>query len=80
MGLEMSVRNKGFGSQLLKYTIDWAKTKPELFWIDLSYFSHNLPAEKLYSSCGFKKLFTYEDRLRVGDIRINDVYMTLKLR
>jgi len=80
MGLEESVRNRGFGKKLLQHSIDWAKTQPQLHWLDLSYFAHNLPAGKLYSSCGFQKLFTYEDRLRVGEVKIDDVYMTLKLQ
>ncbi len=80
MGLEEIVRNQGFGKKLLQFSILWAKNQPELYWMDLSYFAHNLPAEKLYTSCGFQKLFTYEDRLRVGDVIIDDVYMALKLK
>ncbi len=80
MGLEMKVRGQGYGKKLLMYSLEWAKSKPTLDWVDLSYFSHNLPAQKLYTSCGFQKLFTYEDRLRVGETKIDDVYMMLKLK
>lgn len=80
MGLEESVRGKGFGKKLLEMAITWAKTQDSLYWIDLSYFAHNLPAKKLYESFGFEKCFIYEDRLRVGHHKIDDVIMTLKLK
>jgi RimJ/RimL family protein N-acetyltransferase len=80
MGLEESVRGKGYGKKLLEFAIDWAKKQDSLYWIDLSYFAHNLPAKKLYTSCGFKELFVSEDRLRVGHHIIDDVGMVLKLR
>jgi RimJ/RimL family protein N-acetyltransferase len=80
MGLETSVRGQGHGKNLLELAIDWAKSQDSLYWIDLSYFAHNLPAQKLYNSCGFKQLFVYEDRLRVGTHKIDDVFMTLKLK
>lgn len=80
MGLEESVRGQGYGKKLLEMSIEWAKTQPSLHWIDLSYFSHNLPAKKLYTSCGFIEVFTYEDRLRVGPHKIDDTIMVLKLR
>lgn len=80
MGLEMSARGKGYGKKLLEIVIAWVKTQESLYWIDLSYFSHNTPAKKLYTSCGFTQLFIYEDRLRVGDHVIDDVFMTLKIK
>lgn len=80
MGLEMSVRGKGYGKKLLQFAIDWARAQDSLYWIDLSYFSHNTPAKKLYMSCGFSELFKWEDRLRVGHHVIDDVVMTLKLK
>jgi RimJ/RimL family protein N-acetyltransferase len=80
MGMEMSVRGQGFGKKLLSEAITWAKNQESLYWIDLSYFAHNTPAKKLYESCSFKELFIYEDRLRVGEHRIDDVFMALKLK
>ena len=80
MGLEESVRGQGYGKKLLELAISWAKQQDSLYWIDLTYLAHNTPAKKLYTSCGFKELFVYEDRLRVGPHRIDDVFMTLKLR
>ncbi len=80
MGLEMAARGKGYGKKLLELAIYWARKKESLYWMDLSYFAHNIPAKKLYTSCGFKELFVYEDRLRVGHHVIDDVVMTLKLK
>lgn len=80
MGLEESVRGQGHGRKLLEFAINWARNQESLHWIDLSYFSHNLPAKKLYHSCGFKELYIYEDRLRVGPHIIDDVGMILKLK
>lgn len=80
MGMEMEVRGLGYGKKLLQLAIDWAKIEQTLFWIDLQYFSHNTPAKKLYESAGFKELFKYEDRLRVGPHVIDDVIMTLKIK
>ncbi|MBY0415349.1 MAG: GNAT family N-acetyltransferase [Bdellovibrionales bacterium] len=80
MGLELELRGQGIGTKLLTLAIDWAKDQDSLHWIDLSYFSHNTPARKLYTSCGFVELFTYVDRLRVGQHRIDDVFMSLKLK
>nr|BDT29650.1 GNAT family N-acetyltransferase [Bacteriovorax sp. HI3] len=80
MGLEMAARGQGHGKKLLEMAIAWAREQESLSWIDLSYFAHNIPAKKLYTSCGFKELFVYEDRLRVGHHVIDDVVMTLKLK
>lgn len=80
MGLEMSARGQGYGKKLLQLAISWAKEQDSLYWIDLSFFAHNTPARRLYTSCGFVELFTYQDRLRVGDHIIDDVVMQLKLK
>lgn len=80
MGLEIPIRGQGIGKKLLTMAIDWARKEESLHWIDLSFFAHNLPARKLYTSCGFKELFTYEDRLRVSGTSIDDVFMMLKLK
>jgi RimJ/RimL family protein N-acetyltransferase len=80
MGIESEYRGKGYGKKLLEMAIEWAKKEPTLYWIDLQYFSHNTPAKNLYKSVGFKELFTYVDRLRVGHHIIDDVIMTLKLK
>lgn len=80
MGIEMSMRGKGHGTQLLAMALEWAKKEESLYWIDLQYFAHNLPAKKLYTSMGFRELFVYKDRLRVGPHIIDDVIMTLNIK
>ena len=80
MGLEVSVRKKGHGKKLLKLALDWAKSEPTLYWIDLSYFAHNTPAKKLYNSFGFVECFTWKDRLRVGHHVIDDTVMMLEIK
>ncbi|MBC7714924.1 MAG: N-acetyltransferase [Rhizobacter sp.] len=80
MGLEMCVRGQGFGKKLLMMAIDWAKSEETLYWIDLTVLDHNLPAKKLYKSCGFEECFTWKDRLRVGPHIIDDTVMMLKLK
>jgi RimJ/RimL family protein N-acetyltransferase len=80
MGIELSIRGKGHGKSLLKFAIKWAKLQPSLDWIDLSYFAHNTPAQRLYKSCGFIECFTWKDRLRVGPHVIDDTIMTLDLK
>ena len=80
MGLEIPLRGQGLGKQLLQMAISWAKTQDSLTWIDLSVFAHNTPARKLYKNAGFKEIATLEDRLRIGGISIDDIFMTLKLK
>lgn len=80
MGMEESVRGQGYGKRLLRMAIEWARDQDNLYWMDLSYFAFNLPAKKLYTSLGFVELFTYEDRIRVDGVSIDDVQMVLKLK
>ena len=80
MGLETPLRGQGLGKQILDVAINWARSQNSLIWMDLSVFSHNTPARKLYKNAGFIELVTLEDRLRVGGTSIDDVYMTLKLK
>ena len=80
MGLETSLRGQGLGKKILDVAINWARSQDSLIWMDLSVFSHNTPARKLYKNAGFIELVTLEDRLRVGGTSIDDVYMTLKLK
>lgn len=80
MGIEESARGQGVGKKLLQMAIEWARTEESLYWIDLSYFAHNLPAKKLYTSFGFEECFVYKDRIRIGNHIIDDVIMTLKLK
>lgn len=79
MGIENSHRFKGLGKKLMNHAIVWAREETELEWIDLSVFSHNLPAKKLYSSFGFQEICVLQDKIRVNGLSIDDVVMALKL-
>lgn len=80
MGIEEKARGQGFGKLLMQEALTWASEQPSLEWIDLTVFSHNLPAKKLYQSFGFKELCTHTDMLRVNGVSIDDTIMSLKLR
>lgn len=80
MGIETEFRGKGMGKALLEECIFWCKTQPQIEWIDLSVFEHNLPARTLYKKFGFKEIGTIEDALRVENHCINDIFMALKLK
>lgn len=79
MGIETPYRSQGIGKELLRSAIEWAKAQENIFWIDLSVFSHNVAAIKLYESMGFKKTYEIEDALRIDDEIITDIQMVLKL-
>jgi RimJ/RimL family protein N-acetyltransferase len=80
MGVEEPMRGKGAGKLLLKTAINWALEQSFLEWIDLSVFSHNTPARKLYKSFGFVELCTIKDLIRVDETSIDDIKMVLKLK
>jgi RimJ/RimL family protein N-acetyltransferase len=80
MGIEEPLRGKGAGKLLMKTAIEWALEQNFLEWIDLSVFSHNIPARKLYTSFGFVELCTIKDLIRVDGTSIDDVKMVLKLK
>lgn len=80
MGLEIPIREKGLGKQVLDFALNWARSEPTLHWIDLSVFAHNTPARKLYSNAGFCEMALLKDRFRVNGASIDDIMMTLKLQ
>lgn len=80
MGIENSFRSMGIGKSLLNKALSWAKGAEEISWIDLSVFSKNEVARKLYANMGFVATHTIEDALRVDGESIDDIQMVLKLR
>ncbi len=54
MSVSREWRNKGVGSLLLEYVIQWARETPNLSRIELNVFVENAPAIHLYSKCGFQ--------------------------
>lgn len=79
MGIENSFRSMGIGKALLETALSWAKMYDQISWIDLSVFSKNEVAIKLYESMGFLDTYTIKDALRVDGESIDDVQMILKL-
>ncbi len=79
MGIEIKYRHQGLGKKLMNSALAWAQEQTELDWIDLSVFSHNLPAKNLYASHGFIELSTHVDKIRVNGQSIDDTFMSLKL-
>jgi RimJ/RimL family protein N-acetyltransferase len=80
IGVERSQRGKGLGSALLTAALRWVKSEPDLAWIDLSVFEHNVKARRLYERLGFRETGRTPDAYRVDKLSIDDVHMTLKLR
>lgn len=79
MGILTPYRSMGIGKALMNTAIEWTKAQPQISWIDLSVFSENVAAMRLYESVGFKAHYTIEDALRVEGTSIDDIQMSLKL-
>jgi len=79
MGIEKADRGQGWGSRLLKESIDWAKTQTHLEWLQLHVFEHNEPAKRLYEKFGFVETGATLDNFRVNGQKITDIQMVLKL-
>ena len=79
MGIEDAYRSMGIGSSLLKAATEWAQNQKQISWIDLSVFSKNAVAMKLYEKFGFRKTYVIEDALRLENESIDDIQMVLKV-
>jgi RimJ/RimL family protein N-acetyltransferase len=79
MGIETPYRSLGIGKSLFNTALKWAQEQKEVAWIDLSVFSSNLVAQKLYLKNGFKITHRIEDALRIDGESINDIQMVLKI-
>jgi RimJ/RimL family protein N-acetyltransferase len=80
MGLEEKWRGQGLGEKLLQTAIDYARSIPQLDWIDLSTFATNTRAQALYRRAGFEQTCLIRDRFRINDVVVDDIGMALKLR
>jgi RimJ/RimL family protein N-acetyltransferase len=78
MGIEVKYRSQGLGTELLRACINFCKEN-NIEYIDLSVFSHNLPAIKLYKKLGFVEIANFKDIFRIGNLSVDDIQMTLKL-
>lgn len=79
IAIERDHRGRGVGRLLMQAAIDFARGEPGLDWIDLSVFSHNTPALKLYRDLGFVEQGRIEDKFRISGESITDILMTLKI-
>lgn len=79
IGLENEARGQGLGRRLSLGALEWARSQPQLEWIDLYVFSHNGPARALYRALGFTEVATVRDLFRVRGQSIDDIHMTLRL-
>ena len=80
IGVERAHRGHGLGSALLEAAIHWARTEPDIFWIDLSVFAHNEGARRLYEKLGFRETGRTPDAYRMHGQSIDDVHMALSVR
>jgi RimJ/RimL family protein N-acetyltransferase len=79
MGVIDAYRGKKYGFKFLGMAIQWAKEQKDLDWIQLSVFSHNIPAINLYKKVGFIEVGMIQDNARVFGQRINETTMILKI-
>ncbi len=80
MGIEPEHRGKRIGTAMVRTALEWARTQPELTWIDLGVFAMNARARALYKRFGFVEVSERKDAFRVSGVSITDVNMTLALR
>ncbi len=78
MGIEIPYRGLGVGTTLMEMGIKFCRDN-KFSYIDLSMFSHNVPAKRLYKKFGFTEEVISKDRFRMYGKSIDDVQMTLKL-
>jgi RimJ/RimL family protein N-acetyltransferase len=55
MSVALEERNKGIGSALLNYLIQWAKSTNILLRLELEVYEHNTPALHLYQKSNFRE-------------------------
>jgi RimJ/RimL family protein N-acetyltransferase len=78
MGMDSHYRGQGLGKRLIQFAIQFCREN-KIEYIDLSVFAHNIPAIKLYKSCGFKQIGLIEDCFRMNGLIIDDIQMSLKI-
>jgi len=70
-------RGQGIGRELILRLLDWAESK-QLWRVELSVFSNNAPAIKLYTSMGFQEDGRRENAVRLRDGGLCDLVQMFK--
>ena len=79
IGIERAWRGQGLGQRLMETAIGFAQAAESLVWLDLRVFAHNTRARALYTKMGFVEVGVRHDLIRIGDQRIDDVVMVLRV-
>lgn len=81
LGLGVHRRHRGhrLGRALVEHALAWATRSTQLEWIDLTFLSGNVPAERLYRSLGFVELATIADMYRIDGESVDDIWMTRRI-
>lgn len=80
MGIKGSFRSQGLGARLLTTALEWLRSQNKIEWVDLTVFSENIAARKLYKKFGFKETVVIKDAFRVDGQSIDDIQMVLSLK
>lgn len=77
MSVDKRYRNRGIGSKLLEYAIDWARSTKVVKRIELYVFTTNERAIHLYEKYGFVTEGEKQNALRMDGEYINEYIMAL---
>lgn len=80
MGIDTSSRRAGLGRGLLQKVVDWAHYQNDLQWLDLTVFSSNQAARRLYATAGFVESGIRRDAYRFSEGEtVDEISMSLRL-
>jgi RimJ/RimL family protein N-acetyltransferase len=79
VGIEKPWRGQGLGERLMNTAIEFARSIPQIHWVDLGVFSGNERVKALYDRLGFEEIGRREDCFRIGEVSVTDILMTLAL-
>ena len=79
MSVKEEYRDKGIGSKLLEYAIDWAKSTGIVKRIELHVFETNSRAIHLYKKYGFEIEGEKKRAIKINDEYINELIMALSI-
>ena len=80
MSVKEEYRDKGIGSKLLEYAIDWAKSTGVVKRIELHVFGTNSRAIHLYKKYGFEIEGEKQKAIKINNEYINELIMALSIK